>query len=363
MGKQQGAGGVIAIVAAPVAIIVLVLSLVLMLGTNANACNLEGDAATAVSVDPNSIPDVEIAGYQGEQLVNAANVILAGNDMGLSVRDQTIGVMTAMGESTLNNIDYGDWETSGVTNPDGSPTTSIGLFQQQDHWGSREERLNPYRAAQIFYSAMEISVPLPERDSVEPTLVANRTQVNLDPYYYAQFWDGAVQIVEELSGTTTGLSTGAGAQVCSTVAGTQGQVSSTGWAVPGEGPITDPYGMRTHPIYGDQRLHSGTDLAAGGCDGPIWAAQAGTVTFRGFDSGGNGTITLDHGEGITTKYLHSFESGLLVNVGDTVQAGQQIAMTGTSGQSTGCHLHFMVLINDETVDPEPFLAQVGITLG
>ncbi|WP_371031299.1 M23 family metallopeptidase [Pseudoclavibacter sp. JSM 162008] len=361
--QKKGSGALIALIAVPGVVIAIVLSMVILLSSDPDTCNPAKGGASGVSVDPNSVPDVEIAGYGREQLTNAANVILAGNDMGLSVRDQTIGVMTAMGESTLNNIDYGDWETSGVTNPDGSPTTSIGLFQQQDHWGSREERLDPYRASQIFFSAMETSVPLPERDSVEPTLVAHRTQVNLDPYYYTKFWDGAVQIVEELSGTTTGLKSGAGAQVCSGVAGTPGQVSSTGWAAPGEGPITDPYGMRIHPIYGDARLHSGTDLAAGGCDGPIWAAQAGTVTFRGFDSGGNGTITLDHGGGITTKYLHSFESGLLVNVGDTVKAGQQIAMTGTSGQSTGCHLHFMVLIGDETVDPEPFLAQVGITLG
>ena len=77
------------------------------------------------------------AEYDAEQLCNAATIIDTGSALGLSTRDETIAVMTAMGESALRNIAYGDWETSGVRNPDGSPTTSIGLFQQQDEWGSR----------------------------------------------------------------------------------------------------------------------------------------------------------------------------------------------------------------------------------
>ena len=73
-----------------------------------------------------------------EQLAHACTIIGAPAGIWASTRrDQTIAVMTAMGESSLRNIDYGDWETSGVTNPDGSRTTSIGLFQQQDSWGTR----------------------------------------------------------------------------------------------------------------------------------------------------------------------------------------------------------------------------------
>ncbi len=137
-------------------------------------------------VTPDSVPQTEIAGYGHEQLVNAANVIKAGADQGLNVRDQTIGVMTAMGESSLRNIDYGDWETGGVTNPDGTRTTSIGLFQQQDGWGTREERLDPYISSTKFFQAMVAKVP--DRESLEPTIVAHRTQVNADPYHYTQFW-------------------------------------------------------------------------------------------------------------------------------------------------------------------------------
>ncbi|MFX8899296.1 hypothetical protein ABTN01_19435, partial [Acinetobacter baumannii] len=86
-------------------------------------------------------------------------VMQAGEGLGLNDRDQTIGVMTAMGESSLRNIDYGDWETGGVTNPDGTRTTSIGLFQQQNGWGSREERLDPYIASTKFFQAMIEKVP------------------------------------------------------------------------------------------------------------------------------------------------------------------------------------------------------------
>jgi len=202
-----------------------------------------------------------------------------------------------------------------------------------------------------------------DREALEPTIVAHRTQHNADPYHYTRFWDPAVAVVEGLSGIDTGLAPGAGGQVCSGVDLVPGTVTASGWAPPGAGPITSPYGMRVNPVTGIYRLHSGTDLQAGGCNGPIWAAQAGVVTKRGFDSGGNGTITIDHGGGVQTSYLHMYDSGMLVDVGDQVSAGQQIARTGSSGNSTGCHLHFMVIVNGSPVDPVPFMAAVGVNLG
>lgn len=140
-----------------------------------------------------------VAVYSDEQWANAAIIVDAGRAAGVSERDQTIGVMTALGESSLRNIDYGDWETGGVTNPDGTRTTSIGLFQQQDGWGTREERLDPYTAAVFFYRAMVSRVPEPERSALEPTLVAHRTQVNRDPQHYARYWEGAQSLVAALA--------------------------------------------------------------------------------------------------------------------------------------------------------------------
>jgi hypothetical protein len=152
-----------------------------------------------------------VAQLDSEQRANAAVIMQAGQDLGLSVRDQAIGVMTAMGESSLRNLDYGDWETSGVRNPDGRPTTSLGLFQQQDEWGSRESRLDPYIAATLFYRAMVDEVPESERTGLAPTLVAHRTQVNERPAHYARYWPTAVAVVDELAGTDTDLDGAVGA--------------------------------------------------------------------------------------------------------------------------------------------------------
>lgn len=182
----------------------LVLAAALLLGGGAlagafgKAFAADGTSSGPLLPAPPVIAAPGVAGYGAEQLANACTILAAGRDLGFDARDQTIAVMTAMGESSLRNIDYGDWETSGVTNPDGSRTTSIGLFQQQDSWGSREARLDPYTAAVIFYRAMAVRVP--DRAAVEPTLVAHRTQINKDPYHYARYWDRALRVVAAVGG-------------------------------------------------------------------------------------------------------------------------------------------------------------------
>ena len=347
------------VVMATAVIAVPAVVLTLMLGVAAfgsvGACGSEASGPVTES----SIP----AGYGRDQLVNAAAVLTAGRAAGLSVRDQTIGVMTAMGESSLRNIGYGDAETSGTRNPDGSLTTSVGLFQQQDGWGSRADRLDPAVASRKFFAAMVEAVPQPQRDQLAPTLVAHRTQVNADPYHYEKFWSPAVQVVEALTGSSTGLASGFAAD-CGGGA-VAGAVALSGWSSPADGPLSSTFGPRKPvltPNGWSSSYHRGIDLAPG-CGKPIWAANAGTVTFTGFDRGGNGTITLDHGSGIRTQYLHMFASGIHVRTGEHVIAGQQIGAVGNSGQSHGCHLHFEVLVDGDRVDPVPFMASAGIRLG
>lgn len=138
-------------------------------------------------------------------------------------------------------------------------------------------------------------------------------------------------------------------------------VNAQGWASPSTGQITSSFGWRMHPIYHTMRLHSGTDLSAG-CGNPIHAAQSGTVTMAGFDPNGNGTIIIDHGGGVTTRYLHMYSAGILVRPGQVVTGGQHIGNEGSSGQSSGCHLHFEVRLNGEPVDAVPFMKQQGIQL-
>lgn len=201
--RRRGArGGLIAAVTALVAAPLILIVALLAAGSAAIGA-FDSDDRIEVGIPsaprPPGIAQPNIAGYGSGQLANACTILAAGRDLGFDERDQTIAIMTAMGESSLRNLDYGDWETSGVTNPDGTPTTSIGLFQQQDSWGSRDERLDPYTAATIFYRAMAERVP--DRAWLDPTQVAHETQVNADPLHYARFWDRAVRVVAALNGT------------------------------------------------------------------------------------------------------------------------------------------------------------------
>jgi len=148
--------------------------------------------------DPRTFPDAGVAGWQGEQLENAATIMSTASAMGFDRRGQILGVMTAMGESSLRNIDYGDWETSGFTNPDGSRTTSIGLFQQQEWWGSVEQRMDPATSATLFYERL---ARVPGWPDLDPSIAIHRVQINLDSDYYTRYADDAAAVVDALSST------------------------------------------------------------------------------------------------------------------------------------------------------------------
>ena len=122
------------------------------------------------------------------------------------------------------------------------------------------------------------------------------------------------------------------------------------WPLPGYYIITSAFGNRLHPILKVYKLHTGVDLAGSGCNGkPVVAAADGTVIVAKYNSAYGNYIVIDHGGGITTLYAHS--SKLEVKVGDTVKAGQEIMKVGTTGYSTGPHLHFEVRENGTYVDP------------
>jgi hypothetical protein len=127
----------------------------------------------------------DVAGWDREQLTNAAIILQAGDDLGLSDRDRTIAVMTAMGESSLVVVDFGD--TAG---PD-----SRGLFQQRTGWGPYEVRMDAYGSAVLFYQALD---DVAQRDAMAPTIVAHTVQVNQDPLHYEPYWDDAVAVVAAL---------------------------------------------------------------------------------------------------------------------------------------------------------------------
>jgi murein DD-endopeptidase MepM/ murein hydrolase activator NlpD len=121
---------------------------------------------------------------------------------------------------------------------------------------------------------------------------------------------------------------------------------------PVPGGVSSWYGYRIHPISGDQRLHTGIDMNAG-CGEPIRAAAAGRVFLADWKGGYGLTVMIDHGGGMSTMYAH--QSSAAVGYGQQVGAGQVIGFIGSTGASTGCHLHFEVRIGGTPVDPAPYL--------
>lgn len=295
------------------------------------------DAQGMCLADTGALP-ADVAGYKGEQLVNAAAIVRAGIDLNVDQRGQVLAVMTSMGESSLRNVTYGDWETSGVTNPNGTRTTSIGLFQQQESWGSAEERMNPSRAAGLFYTRL---LAVPGWQTMAPTLAIHKVQVNADPQHYARYEAGATAIVTAL--TTSCAPAGDGS-----------------WIVPARGTVADTFGTCTINRPGGD-CHKGTDLADGTCGGPIWAASSGTVRSAGIQPFRGYTVWIDHGGGIVTGYFH-MEAGLLVSKGDVVTAGTQLGKMSNTGFSQGCHLHFQVELNNQPINPMPFMEAAGAPL-
>ncbi|MDO5866955.1 MULTISPECIES: CHAP domain-containing protein [Paenarthrobacter] len=218
---QSQKSGPVLVAGAVLAPIGLVLSIILFGGGSEAAADVCSPGGASVSVDQGQLPKVAVAGYQGEQLKNAALVIDAGKALGLSARGQTIGVMTAMGESGLRVLDYGD----------GPGPDSRGLFQQRDNgaWGTYQDRMNPFVSATNFFTALE---KVPGWEQLEPTMAAHRVQRNADPFHYQSYWAAAVDVVAALGDVkTTDL----------------GGESSCG--IPGQSGKDDDLPWRTSKIY------------------------------------------------------------------------------------------------------------------
>lgn len=135
--------------------------------------------------------------------------------------------------------------------------------------------------------------------------------------------------------------------------GSRDSAGATGMMMwPAEGPITSPFGWRTHPIFGTSRYHSGIDIGADYGD-PTKAADGGVVVYADWMGGYGKAVIIDHGGGISTLYGHNSE--LLVSEGQRVYKGQTIARVGSTGYSTGPHLHFEVRQNGTPVNPMNYL--------
>lgn len=137
-------------------------------------------------------------------------------------------------------------------------------------------------------------------------------------------------------------------------------------AVPSDKPVktgvefTSGFGVRSDPFYHGAAMHPGIDLA-GSYGSPIYATADGTVLRSGWNSGGYGNLVeIDHGRGITTRYGHL--SAILVRPGDRIARGQLIGRMGSTGRSTGNHLHYEVRIDGRAVNPIPFMKSTDYVL-
>ncbi|MEO7251055.1 MAG: M23 family metallopeptidase [Arenimonas sp.] len=134
------------------------------------------------------------------------------------------------------------------------------------------------------------------------------------------------------------------------------QLSAVPSARPSPGYITSGFGNRSDPFSGGVAHHLGIDFSANTGD-PVRSAAGGVVSFAGIKSGFGNVVEVDHGNGYSTLYGHN--SQLIVRVGDIVRAGQQLAKAGSTGRSTGPHVHFEVHINGVPVNPRKFLDKVS----
>lgn len=126
------------------------------------------------------------------------------------------------------------------------------------------------------------------------------------------------------------------------------------WPAPSYTRISDDYGTRIHPILGVQQFHNGIDMAAPG-GSPILAAYDGTVVAAAYSNSMGNYIMIDHGDSLYTIYMHA--SALYVSKGQEVSKGQKIAAVGSTGRSTGNHLHFSVRKNGSYVSPWSYLGK------
>jgi murein DD-endopeptidase MepM/ murein hydrolase activator NlpD len=294
-------------------------------------------------------------GWDQQQVANAVTIVTVGARLRVAPYGWVIAVATAMQESRLRNL--GDLGTR-------NDHDSLGLFQQRPSqgWGTPTQLRDPVYAAAAFYAKL---LRIPGWADLPLTVAAQRVQVSAYPNAYAKWEDDARALVAAVA-ERLGLPGG-----CSLS-------TPVGWVLPlpaGSYRLSSPYG----PRWGG--FHAGQDFAAA-TGTPIRAAAAGVVvaagctspfcdrpgivdaTGRPLTAGCGLRVIIQSRDAIATKYCHA--SVLFVHDGQTITAGTVIGLVGSTGNSTGPHLHFEVHrhtppVDDSTaVDPVAFLASVGV---
>ncbi|MFI2102913.1 M23 family metallopeptidase [Isoptericola sp. NPDC019693] len=377
----------------------------------ANACTELGYAVDQAAYQPPPLdraPSIPAGGSvpgfgpgDDAKIASAQVIIAAGAAAGVGRRGMIVAIATALQESGLENVDYGDRD-------------SLGLFQQRPSqgWGREKQVRDPKFAALAFFGGRTSPHFDAKSGRASPggllevsgwadlpiTVAAQSVQRSAFPSAYAKHEERAIVIVDALAGdaaSTAPIATASSegdqtsdsqqavvsaadyrasgvdidsfcssefelASAKSPVAAASGQLIPTGeWTAPIHSKVTSPFGTRFHPIYHEARLHAGTDFHAV-VGTPIASPTTGVVESVGWSSGGGLNVAIEHAGGVTTRHLHLSEA--LVKPGEEVQGGQTIALSGDSGVGTGAHYHFEVHVDGEPVDPESFMRQHGVNL-
>jgi murein DD-endopeptidase MepM/ murein hydrolase activator NlpD len=360
----------------PVAVVVAV-PIAIMTGTMMNSTDLKGGVVPASSTCGNSatiqtvsINTPKVSGYSKAQVANAAAIVKTGQDLKMPPRAWVVAVATAMQESGLTNLG-----NLGKHNDH----DSLGLFQQRPStgWGTPAEVTNPVHASTSFYKTLK---KVSGWQSMPLTKAAQEVQRSAYPSAYAKWEDDASSLVNKLSGDAAKTPiTATSIGMCAKA----DEVTSAGWVRPVSAPLGDGF----HTRGGE---HMGIDLIAKRGT-PIKAAAAGTVihmecdrTERGYDCSHDGSpgdwpggcgwyVDISSSGGVLTRYCHQLRKPL-VDVGDKVTAGQVIGVVGSTGHSSGPHLHFEVHVchgasptacraSKYATDPVAFMKEHGAPLG
>ncbi len=313
-------------------------------------------------VDPNGdLPS--ISAYGKEQMRNAAIIINVGKEMGLPPRAWVIAVATAMQESRLTNLGH-----LGARNDHDSQ----GLFQQRPSagWGTPAQVRDPEYASRKFYEKLRT---VKGWESAALTRAAQQVQRSAYPNAYAKHETVAAQIVNLLTDGAAKAAGNAAIGVCAAAH----QIAASGWTNPVRALVGSGFRTPSRPT------HQGVDLIIGK-GAPIVAVASGVVSVVKCDESRTGRQSCDvdgypgkggcgwmveivHAGNVMTRYCHMVERPP-VRIGQQVTAGQNIGRVGSSGNSSGPHLHFEVHLNNDrtsrgAVDPVSFMRRQGAPLG
>jgi murein DD-endopeptidase MepM/ murein hydrolase activator NlpD len=246
----------------------------------------------------------------------------------------TLVIAVGIQESNLDNLSGGDRD-------------SAGFLQQRpsQNWGTYEQVRDPYYATNKFLDRYDSVKDAETRPLIDVAIEIQNPSISA--YYSRWKWDRTAAELYEMAIGQNGNSS------CE---------QSTEWQNPVDSySISSTFGMRQLSYEPRPRMHNGVDMASKD-NTPIHAAHAGVIGFMGYKGNYGNLIQILHDDDITTGYGHmnSFSSGL--KEGDRVNAGDVIGYMGSTGGSTGTHLHYEISVGGKFVDPIPFMNNVGIDL-